>query len=251
MKYQLFPNLTADEMDALTSDIRDRGIMVPVEVDENGDILDGHHRAMIADSLGIEYPKVVRAGWSEDQKLVHVVALNAHRRQLSAVERADVVGRLRQERLSTRAIAKAVGTSEATVRRDLSIATSDAMPDTISTSDGRTYPAFRPRVDPNPDPYFAERAAAKKAAEPDALQVAATAIADAPEVQQADSEYRAAVLIRDLTRARNAADPKEWADRLIAEDVEAFLSQCLAFERWVADWRTALSRPLRVVGGKS
>lgn len=37
MTYQLFPNLTADEFEALTADIRERGVMVPVELDEDVD----------------------------------------------------------------------------------------------------------------------------------------------------------------------------------------------------------------------
>jgi phage N-6-adenine-methyltransferase len=31
------------------------------------------------------------------------------------------------------------------------------MPDRIDTTDGRSYPAFRPRLDPAPDPYFAAK----------------------------------------------------------------------------------------------
>lgn len=152
MTYQLFPNLTADEFDALAADIRERGVMVPVEVDEEGNTLDGHHRVMIADSLGIEYPKVVRDGWSEEQKLTHVIALNAHRRHLTIEQRAEVVTRLRKEGKSLRSIAGALGVDEKTVRNDLSIADLSAMPERIETSDGRSYPAsrpssFRPRLD--------------------------------------------------------------------------------------------------------
>lgn len=232
MRYQLFPNLTADEFDALSADIRERGVMVPVEVDENGDILDGHHRAMIADSLGIEYPTVVRTGWSEDQKLVHVVALNAHRRQLSAVERADVVGRLRRERLSTRAIAKAVGVDQRTVRRDLSIAANAAMPDTIATADGRTYPARRPA--PEPVDYIESM--------PPAL---------------ADEEREFRLRGRWSTRTHTGVEallsvkPESFIGLLDAserEDTERLLP---LIESWIARTRQALAETgaLRVIGG--
>lgn len=91
---------------------------------------------MIADSLGIEYPVVIREGWTEDQKLVHVIALNAHRRQLTQTERAEVVAQLRKAKLSTRAIAKAVGVGATTVRRDLSNAPDGAMPGRASIGTG-------------------------------------------------------------------------------------------------------------------
>jgi phage N-6-adenine-methyltransferase len=152
MKYQLFPNLTADEMEALTADIKDRGVMVPVEVDEAGEVLDGHHRAMIADSLGLPYPTIVRDGWDELQKLTHVIALNAHRRHLTGDQRAEVVARLRKEGKSLRAIAGVVRVDVATVHRDLS-GVADATPERVNGSDGKSYAAthptpFRPRLDP-------------------------------------------------------------------------------------------------------
>ena len=43
-QYQFLPDLTSDEYEALKADIRERGVMVPVELDEAGHILDGHHR---------------------------------------------------------------------------------------------------------------------------------------------------------------------------------------------------------------
>lgn len=246
MKYQLFPNLTADEMEALTADIRERGVMIPVEFDENGDILDGHHRAQIADSLGIEYPKVVRSGWSEDQKLVHVVALNAHRRQLSATERAEVVAQLRKARLSTRAIAKAVGVSKDTVRRDL-IGADAPMPERIETSDGRTYPASRPRIDPRPDPYFAERIAAKQATDYIDLM---------PPAEQAwERQFRQHTgWSKGMHAAAKAllalvpADVVPTLDPEGREDTELVIG---LIEGWISKTRSELSKnaPLRLVGG--
>lgn len=184
MKYQLFPNLTADEFEALSADIKERGVMVPVEIDEQGDILDGHHRAMIADSLGIEYPKVVREGWTEDQKLAHVVALNAHRRHLTATERAEVVARLRSEGMSTRAIAKVVKVDDKTIRNDLAGAEYSA-PQRVTGEDGKSYPAvspLRPRLDPTPYRYGATDGTAALAPEPEQWQPASGLMSsDTPE----------------------------------------------------------------------
>lgn len=80
--YQLLPPLTDDERAALHADIEARGVLVPVELDETGAILDGHNRAEIAAELGIEYPTIVRAGWTEEQKREHVLKLNLARRHL-------------------------------------------------------------------------------------------------------------------------------------------------------------------------
>ena len=81
--YQLFAPLKPDEYSALKADIQDRGVLVPVEVDEHGTILDGHHRVQIADELGIEYPTIKREGWSVREKRRHVLKLNLARRHLA------------------------------------------------------------------------------------------------------------------------------------------------------------------------
>ena len=40
--YQVMPDLTPEEYAELKSDIASRGVMVPVEFDEAGNVLDGH-----------------------------------------------------------------------------------------------------------------------------------------------------------------------------------------------------------------
>ena len=51
--YQVMPDLTADEYAELKADIKTRGVMVPIEFDEQGNPLDGHHRLRICEELGI------------------------------------------------------------------------------------------------------------------------------------------------------------------------------------------------------
>lgn len=46
MQYQLFPELNESEFSELKADIAERGVMVPIEYDEEGNILDGHHRKL-------------------------------------------------------------------------------------------------------------------------------------------------------------------------------------------------------------
>lgn len=144
-RYQLFPALTPAAYEALRADIAVRGILVAIELDEAGAILDGHHRAQIASELGITtYPRVVRAGLSEAEKISHVRALNLHRRHLSAAERAPHVVALRRDGLSTRLIARATGLSQSQVVRDLaSVDPGDSPGRRVTGADGRRYPARR------------------------------------------------------------------------------------------------------------
>src|SRR3990170_4019025 len=85
MKFQLFPALTDDEYVALKADIVERGILVPIEVDQEGEILDGFHRSQIAAELGIEAPTTERHFNSDEERLAHVIALNLKRRHLDPV----------------------------------------------------------------------------------------------------------------------------------------------------------------------
>lgn len=89
--YQVMPPLSAEEYAELKEDIQRRGVMVPIEFDEHGNVLDGHHRLKICEELGItEYPKVIRAGLTEEQKRTHARKLNMARRHLSADQKHDL-----------------------------------------------------------------------------------------------------------------------------------------------------------------
>lgn len=89
--YQVMPPLTADEYAELKSDIEQRGVMVPVEYDEEGNILDGHHRVQICEELGItDFPKIVRTGFTEAEKRTHARKLNIARRHLSGEQKREL-----------------------------------------------------------------------------------------------------------------------------------------------------------------
>lgn len=81
-KYQLMPELSKEEREFLERDIAERGIKIPVEYDEEGNILDGHNRIEIAKKLKIDCPKIVRKFNTEEEKISHVLALNMARRHL-------------------------------------------------------------------------------------------------------------------------------------------------------------------------
>ena len=83
--YQFFPPLSDEEYTALKKDIEDRGIQVPIELDRDGNILDGHHRWAIAQALGLpdeKIPTVTRDDLTtEDAKITHVLKVNLLRRK--------------------------------------------------------------------------------------------------------------------------------------------------------------------------
>lgn len=141
--YQLMPGLTDEERASLRLDIENNGIRVPIDVDENDDILDGHHRAWIAAELGIDCPRRLVAGLKHEEKRAHAIAVNIMRRNLTREQRKDLVARLRREGMSQRAIAEATGLPKSTVGDD-----AKQVPEsghlTVNGKDGKQYPAQKP-----------------------------------------------------------------------------------------------------------
>jgi len=118
MNYQVMPDMAQEEYDVLKEDIAERGVMVPIEFDEQGNVLDGHHRLKICVELGIEdYPKIIRTGMSEPEKWTHARKLNMARRHLTREQRRELVQAQIKDtpELSDRQIANMLGVSNSTV----------------------------------------------------------------------------------------------------------------------------------------
>lgn len=151
--FQYLPDLSASEYAALKRDIAAHGVLVPIELDEKGNVLDGHNRLRAWRELkdvGVavpDYPRAVRRFKDRQEKIGHVLALNLARRHLTRAQRRDLVAKLRKEHWSHRRIAEVLGVDEITVRRDLRGAANVA-PSKVRGRDGRTYPATRPRAVP-------------------------------------------------------------------------------------------------------
>ena len=96
-QYQLFGRLRQEEYAALEADIAKRGVKVAVELDSNGEVLDGHHRKEIADKLGKSYETITRDFNTEDEKREHVIKLNMARRHLEPHEWGQAFARLLKE----------------------------------------------------------------------------------------------------------------------------------------------------------
>lgn len=112
-RYQLLPPLSDEEYAALREDIRGAGVRVPIDVDEDGNILDGHHRKAIADELGKECPERVVRGLPEFAKVDYALTVNLTRRHLDKEGRKALVTRSlkRDPRLSDREHARRCGVS--------------------------------------------------------------------------------------------------------------------------------------------
>ncbi len=149
---EILPPLTKDEYQALKLDIQERGILVPIVVDENSNVIDGQHRLMIADELGLKASEVqikFEVSLTDEEKQQLAIDLNLHRRHMSRSQRDGWIARLSEnENLSTRLIAEMVGTSQRTVSRALHENGGEAIasPHKVKGKDGKQYPAKKKPV---------------------------------------------------------------------------------------------------------
>lgn len=156
-RYQVLPPLQPGTYVALRADIERHGVLVAIEIDEEGEILDGHNRKAIADELGLECPTVVRRGLTtNEEKLDYALRVNVLRRQLGPVEWAAMFSRLaeirgirlripgRQRADTVSALAAELGVDSRTARRRLRLAeTLFEHPDLAARVDAGTLDAKR------------------------------------------------------------------------------------------------------------
>lgn len=122
--FQTMPPLSPDEYAQLESSCLEHGIQVPIIVDENGTVIDGHHRQKIAQEHGIYLPTETRDTLTDPEKTTLSISLNIDRRQLSREQRrAIIAASLRADpNLSDRGHAARTGVDHKTVgavRRNL------------------------------------------------------------------------------------------------------------------------------------
>jgi ParB-like chromosome segregation protein Spo0J len=83
-KYQVLPSMAPEQFEALKADIEERGVLTPIDVDEDGHILDGHLRYRACVELGLtDFPTIVRPGLSEEDRRMFARKSNMLRRHLS------------------------------------------------------------------------------------------------------------------------------------------------------------------------
>jgi DNA adenine methylase len=100
-KYQLMPAYTAEQFAELKEDIRQHGVLQPIEFDTDGNLLDGHHRfrafsELIAEGCDLPmFDRVTRQFDNEEDKIAHVLSLNVRRRHLTPPQISELCGKLR------------------------------------------------------------------------------------------------------------------------------------------------------------
>jgi len=160
--FQLLPPLTVEQRDLLRQSIKENGVLEPVVFDEDGEILDGHHRVEIAEELGIEYPRRVIDDLDRPGKHMYALTVNVARRQLDQNARGGLVAQMRIRGMSIREIAKATGLPKTTVARDLAqVSQMGHLPEKVTGSDGKEYAPSRPTPDSVPPTQTPEPVAAE------------------------------------------------------------------------------------------
>ncbi len=263
--YQLLPDLTAEEFAALKADIADRGVLVPVEYDESGHILDGHHRVRACTELGIaEWPRITRSGMTEVEKRAHVRALNLHRRHLSVEQRRALIADAIREapERSDRQIAASLQVSHPTVSKVRSgletageVEPASTTIDTLGREQPRRripvhyiQPPDRPRDDPSGLLLVAKRTleeypTKRGASDP---RPARFQVVTAPEVPaQANTPHEVVKALRAIDRgfsAVEAIDPRTAAKYHPANDRDFAAARMMKMIAWMTDF-VAAARP--------
>ena len=145
--YQLLPELLAEDFESLVASISEHGVLVPVEYDQDGNILDGHNRVAACQKLGLNnWPKIIRPGLSEVEKRMHVRVLNMARRQLSSKEKRTLISAqlIDTPKISSRRIGAILGACHKTVGRvrdDLISSGALSHEPVLEAANGRMQPA--------------------------------------------------------------------------------------------------------------
>ena len=90
-KYHILPDLLPEEYESLRASVADRGVDIPIIVDEKGSTIDGFHREKACDELGVFCPREVREFTSEAEKYELILRANCRRRQLSRKQKEKLI----------------------------------------------------------------------------------------------------------------------------------------------------------------
>ncbi len=147
--FQNMPPLSPEEYAALEASICEHGVQVPILLDENNVVIDGHHRQKIATELGVPCPKRHLFDLSDQEKRTLALTLNLDRRHLNREQRrALIAASVRADpQLSDREHARRTGTSHPTVavvREELESSGEVESLTTRTGADGIQQPASKP-----------------------------------------------------------------------------------------------------------
>ena len=146
--FQHLPPLTPEEYSALEASILEYGILSPVITDENGVILDGHHRSRIAAEHSLSCPKQIVYGKTDTEKRTMALSLNLDRRHLNREQKRALVAESvkADPQMADNVHAKRTGSSDKTVtsiREELEATSEIPKFDKTIGADGKERPARR------------------------------------------------------------------------------------------------------------
>lgn len=158
-KYQVMPPMDEAQFQELKEDIRIHGVLVPIEFDKDGNVIDGHHRfraftELVDEGVDISmFDRIVRDFNSEDDKIAYVLSLNVKRRHLTPEQRQELVLTLRRPPFSytLQRIADTLGVSVSTAWWDTKLVDEETKAElaalTSQSTNGREYSTtYTPRV---------------------------------------------------------------------------------------------------------
>jgi len=139
------PPLPPDQAEGLRDCIKTHGVLLPILLDEHGNIIDGLHRKTFADELGIPCPETMKPGLTEGEKRLLARCLNLARRHIDAkTKRLIIADQLRETPdKSDRWIGKMLGVDGKTVadvRRELESGAEIPHVAVKMGQDGKRYP---------------------------------------------------------------------------------------------------------------
>ena len=150
-KYQVLPSMPPEQFEALKADIAERGVLVPIDVDEQGHILDGHHRYRACTELGItDFPTTVRPGLSEEGRRIFARKANMLRRHLNRAQVRHLIAEQLKDtpNWANNRIAQVLGTDSKTVqaaRKRLEATSEIPKFDKLVGADGKARPVKQKR----------------------------------------------------------------------------------------------------------
>ena len=215
VRYQVMPPLSSEEYQELHDDIKVNGVLEPIHVDEEGVVIDGHHRSKIANELGIPCPVITHDDLDDAGKRSLAFTLNLKRRHLNREQRRALIAEsLKSDpQLSNREHARRTGANHETVgsvRKGMVGSGALAEIANATASDGRSYPLSRPATQAQPQP---EPAPGITSEEVDELNQSPTEQPE-PEVKAEPRKPRRTPITDDASRIG-------WEIRKTAEKLEA------------------------------
>jgi hypothetical protein len=158
-KYQIMPAMTQEEYDLLKEDIRSNGVLEAIVFDQDGAIVDGHHRFeawgdLMDEGHNVEmFPRIDLNFATAEDRVAYSISKNLKRRHMTREQRQELAYRLRMppHSMTMTKIATMLGVSVKTIWWDLEELPDDAKKELeevqqVVGQDGKVYPTHQIRI---------------------------------------------------------------------------------------------------------